>query len=126
MVLDYKPSSLNAATQGDPTLISMLLRNLLDNAARDTPGNGRIRIFLEANRLTVENSAAGLPEACASRLGERFFRPPGQEYPGSGLLGLSIVKRIAEIHRLRLTVQMREEASDKAESCFRVVLNFAG
>lgn len=124
LILDYEPALLNVSTQGDLTLIAMLLRNLLDNAVRYTPQSGCIRIFLEANRLTIENSAPRLSEAYASRLGERFFRPPGQEAPGSGL-GLSIVKRIAEIHRFPLTVRMRKEQSDNAESCFRVVLNFA-
>jgi len=37
-------------------------------------------------------------------LGERFFRPPGQQAPGSGL-GLSIVKRIASIHGFLVEIQ---------------------
>ena len=32
-------------------------------------------------------------------IGERFYRPPGQDEPGSGL-GLSIVRRIAALHRM--------------------------
>ena len=40
-------------------------------------------------------------------VGERFFRPPGQEETGSGL-GLSIVKRIAEIHSFGLTMEVTD------------------
>ena len=32
-------------------------------------------------------------------IGERFYRPPGQSVTGSGL-GLSIVRRIATLHRM--------------------------
>lgn len=123
VTLDYACAPLKASTQGYPALVSMLLRNLLNNAVLYTPRNGQIRIFLENNRLTIENSAPALPEAHAARLGERFFRPPGQEESGSGL-GLSIVKRIAEIHGFGLTVQVRKEKTGRIDACFRVTLNW--
>ncbi|HBX4004498.1 TPA: two-component system sensor histidine kinase QseC, partial [Klebsiella variicola] len=34
-------------------------------------------------------------------IGERFYRPPGQDAPGSGL-GLSIVRRIASLHGMQV------------------------
>ncbi|MDR2504066.1 MAG: sensor histidine kinase N-terminal domain-containing protein [Deltaproteobacteria bacterium] len=109
--------------QGYPALISMLLRNLLDNAVIYAPRNGYIRIYLENSRLNIENNAPEFSEAHASRLGERFFRPPGQEEPGSGL-GLSIVRRIAEIHHFGLSVRARRENQDGAETVFCVTLTF--
>lgn len=125
LTLNYELASLNVSTHGYAALISMLLRNLLDNAVLYAPRNGFVRILLENNRLTIENSAPELPEEYASRLGERFFRPPGQEEPGSGL-GLSIVKRIAEIHGLGLNVQAQWKKPGSAEIRFRVALNFSG
>lgn len=104
VALDCQIGSLNATAQGYPALISMLLRNLLDNALNYTPSKGQVRIRLEKKRLSIENDALQLPEEYAARLGERFFRPPGQEETGSGL-GLSIVKRIAEIHSFDLTMK---------------------
>ena len=91
-------------TQGYPALVSMLIRNLFENAAAYTPEQGRIRINLEHDRLVMQNDCAVLTEEYAARLGERFFRPPGQEEPGSGL-GLSIVGRIAEIHGFLLDIR---------------------
>ncbi|WP_410723995.1 ATP-binding protein [Burkholderia sp. SIMBA_024] len=43
-----------------------------------------------------------------ARLGERFYRPPGQEQTGSGL-GLSIVQRIAGLHGLKISFANRAE-----------------
>ncbi len=122
--LDYAPPSRAVSTPGYPALISMLLRNLMDNAIAYAPRNGQVRVFLESGGLTIENSAPRLPEAYASRLGERFFRPPGQEESGSGL-GLSIVERIAEIHRFGLTLETREENPGSSEILFRVRLSFS-
>jgi len=46
--------------------------------------------------LTVEDNGPGLTTADMQRLGERFYRPPGQSQAGSGL-GWSIVRRIAQV-----------------------------
>lgn len=52
-------------------------------------------------RLVVADNGPGVPEAELSRLGERFHRLAPAGETGSGL-GLSIVLRIAELHRARV------------------------
>lgn len=122
--LDCHIDSLTATAQGYPALVTMMLRNLLDNALRYTPRNAQIRIRLEKNRLSIENDAPHLPKDYAVRLGERFFRPPGQEEIGSGL-GLSIVKRIAEIHSFTLTVEVAEALQTRQPyATFRVTIRW--
>ena len=78
---------------------------------------------LEQESLIVQNDCDCLPEESAGRLGERFFRPPGQEKTGSGL-GLSIVKRIAAIHGFRLSMGMEKNARDFSECSFKVTLHW--
>lgn len=89
---------------GRPLLLGIMLRNLLDNARRYSPDSAEIEITLAADRLEIRNSGVQVAEQDLARLGERFFRPPGQEQGGSGL-GLSIVRKVAEIHGCRVTFQ---------------------
>lgn len=112
--------SLDVTVRGYPALLSMMLRNLLENAVRYTPEGGCVHVTLENGRLIVRNTCTDIPEAYAARLGERFFRPPGQEASGSGL-GLSIVKRIAAIHRFTMDITTAG-ASAEAPGVFQVVI----
>jgi two-component system sensor histidine kinase QseC len=84
-----------------PGLLGVLLRNLVDNAVRYTPAGGRVRVAVSAPaQLEVRDSGPGVPAEELPRLGERFHRL-AQAEAGSGL-GLSIVLRIAELHRARV------------------------
>lgn len=97
------------AVRGDTPLLTILVRNLVDNALRHTPPGGavRVRTTSEPATLSVVDTGPGVPTEALSRLGERFFRPLGEEAPGSGL-GLSIVRRIAELHGANLSFEPGE------------------
>lgn len=91
---------------GDSALLTLMLRNLLDNALRHSPPQGRVTLRLAADAIEVVDQGPGVPDEQLPRLGDRFFRLPGQAQAGSGL-GLSIARRIAALHGLRL--QARRE-----------------
>jgi two-component system sensor histidine kinase QseC len=94
--------------RGSATLLSVLVRNLADNALRYSPDGARIVVTVERQQrqpvLTVEDSGAGLSAEQQQHLGERFFRVLGNAATGSGL-GWSIVRRIAAVHRAVVTTQ---------------------
>ena len=104
---------------GDATLLTLLLRNLLDNAVRYCPTGSRIELLLSADEVVVQDNGPGIEAQWLSRVHERFFRPPGQDMPGSGL-GLSIVERIASLHGLRMQLSNREQGG------LRISLRLAG
>ena len=87
--------------QGDPDLVAVLLRNLMDNAARYASEGSTVTLRFGAGTLAVENDGEPLSSAALAQLGERFHRADGQLETGSGL-GVSIVQRIAALHGLKL------------------------
>ena len=89
----------NVTFVGQPLLLSLLVRNLLDNAVRYSPPGSQVDITLASRSVTIRDNGPGVDDATLARLGERFYRPPGQDQPGSGL-GLSIVQRIAALHQM--------------------------
>ena len=95
----------DASVRGDAALLGVMLRNLLDNAIRYTPAGGtvRLRIALDAGRpvCEIEDTGPGIPADDRVRVLERFYRVLGTGEEGSGL-GLSIVRRIVEMHGARL------------------------
>jgi two-component system sensor histidine kinase QseC len=95
------------AVRGDSTLLSVLVRNLVDNAIRYSPARATVRVAVtEAPGrvlLRVDDSGPGLHEDDMKRMGERFFRVVGTAEDGSGL-GWSIVRRIAAAQHAEVRV----------------------
>ncbi len=125
-----KGLSLDCAIRGEPSvsgsepLLAVLVRNLLDNAVNYTPPDGRIRVTLDSRELSIRNSGPGVDEALLPRLGERFFRPPGQSAAGSGL-GLSIARAVAARHGFRLVLENSRPQAGAVPDGFVARLVFA-
>ncbi len=99
------------AVAGSEMLVSMMLRNLIDNAIRYSPQGARVWVSVATESgqavLRVQDSGAGMTEPEMARLGERFYRVLGSEQPGNGL-GWSIIKRIASVLGAQVQVRRSE------------------
>ncbi len=84
--------------RADEMELKMLVRNLVDNAIRYTPENGRIDMSIDVTdglaTLLVVDTGPGIKEDDRHRVFDAFFRVLGNEHAGSGL-GLSIAKTAA-------------------------------
>ncbi|KAG1263253.1 hypothetical protein G6F65_014557 [Rhizopus arrhizus] len=86
-------------------------KNLIDNALRHGASpDGHIDIRLDRHdacwRITVSDQGPGIPPALANTAFERFARGPNPRTPGAGL-GLSIIKRVVDIHHGKLSLSNR-------------------
>ena len=95
----------------DAVLISQVLVNLLENAAKHTPEGTKVRVTAWADdddvRLIVEDDGPGLPPGDPERLFAKFQRGRREsEVPGAGL-GLAICRAIIEAHGGRISASQR-------------------
>ncbi len=90
------------------------MRNLLDTAIRYKPVGGRVAVTVrnttDGTALEVRDTGPGIPKVEREQVLQRFYRISGSGEEGSGL-GLSIVRRIAELHGARLELGDSETCS---------------
>ena len=108
--------------KGNSEVLELAIRNLIDNAIKYTPEHGAITITVrqmaEGNQCIIADTGAGIPQDHLSQVTERFYRVPGNREIGSGL-GLSIVRRAAEIMKGRFILQ-----NESGKPGLRAILQF--
>ncbi|QCB45679.1 hypothetical protein E5678_06370 [Hydrogenophaga sp. PAMC20947] len=94
--------------RGHEFAIWTLLRNLMENAVKYTPANGRIDVRIKQRDLrvvlTVDDSGPGIAAELRHRAMEKFDRLGRRGGDGVGL-GLSIVASVASMHQAVLELQ---------------------
>jgi two-component system OmpR family sensor kinase len=103
---------VEAPTKGDADLLGRVVLNLLDNAIKHSADGGRVEVRLTKSGTTcmvdVVDEGPGVPEESRERIFERFYRADSarsraeQSATSGAGLGLSISRRIAELHGGRL------------------------
>lgn len=93
--------------EGNPTLLIILLKNLISNAIHYIPQGSKIVITASPEGILVEDNGSGVDPTLLPQLGQRFYRPPGQKQTGSGL-GLAIATQIAQLHGFTLRLGNRK------------------
>jgi signal transduction histidine kinase len=96
--------------RGEPAKLAQLLDNLVSNAIKFTPRDGRVDVRLEQRdgtiRLEVSDTGIGIEESEREQLFQRFFRAQSaleHQIQGTGL-GLYISKAIVDAHDGRIGV----------------------
>ena len=104
VIADVKP----ARASGDPSALSRLVRNLVDNAVRHAHDGIRLECAAVGGsaRVLVSDDGPGVPAADRQRVFGRFVRldTPRDRAAGGAGLGLSIVAQIIEAHHGTVSV----------------------
>lgn len=111
---------------GNALLISRLVQNLISNAYRYGKPNGHIEVALAVEKeaennqravLSVSDDGIGIAKEEQEKIFDRFYRSDcSRSIQGTGL-GLSMVKKIAELHGADITV----ESAPGQGSSFRII-----
>lgn len=118
------------STRLDPTRIRQVISNLIENAITHTPNGGRVEVTVERSPaegdalVTISDTGSGISAEDLPHVFDRFYRvdPSRNRVTGGAGLGLTIVKRLAEVHDG--TVRAASEIG--VGTSFTVELPFAG
>jgi len=109
--------------QADETKIKSVVTNLVNNAIKFTPQQGRVTVQVRRRRehlvIRVSDTGMGIPTDDLPKIFDRFYRihRPGKQIQGTGL-GLAIVKKIVMMHAGRIDVESEPDQG----TTFTVVL----
>jgi two-component system sensor histidine kinase MprB len=90
--VELEPTLITSA----PERVTRAVTNVLDNARKWSPPDGRVDVVLAGGTLSVRDHGPGFDDADLPFVFDRFYRAAGaRRMPGSGL-GLAIVRQAAE------------------------------
>jgi PAS domain S-box-containing protein len=107
----------------DPPKVERIIENLLANAVKHTPAGTSVHVSVTGSEhgvmIVVEDAGGGVPRELREKIFEEFRQGTDapQASPGVGI-GLSLVRRFAEMHHGRAWVEEREGGG----ASFRVFL----
>ncbi len=101
----------NETIFADENKLSILFKNLIENALKYNKDGGEVEVFIKKNKdykvISVKDTGIGIPKKALPLIFERFYRVDksrSRNVGGTGL-GLSIVKHIAEAHGGKVKVE---------------------
>lgn len=102
----------------DKDLLFQAFANLLDNAIKFTPSDGKIEIALHDGVLSVIDSGIGVQNADKNKVFTRFFRAESSRSTAGNGLGLSLVAEVIKLHKARIKLE------DNQPSGLKVIITF--
>lgn len=110
--IDYRlePAAAEGPVSADPSYISIIIGNLLSNSFKHTPDRRSITLSLDNDgdniAIRVADTGEGIAADKLPHIFERFYKATETGY-GSGI-GLSLVKRLVELHHGSISVESVE------------------
>ena len=107
--IEMIPELIVMNINGNKELLGEVWQNLLDNAIKFTPANGRIIVTMEALAehvsIVFRDNGIGMDEETQSHIFEKFYQVANQSARKGSGLGLAITKKILEMCDGTITVQ---------------------
>jgi two-component system OmpR family sensor kinase len=120
VAVDLGPSHEPLVALGERSLVEILLRNLIENGLRYSPGDKQVKVGILRHggeiRVEVEDEGPGIPQDQADLVFERFYRVDAsrsRETGGVGL-GLSIARAIGQLHETQVKLERRSSRGTRA------------
>ena len=101
--------------EADRTLLEVALRNLMENALKYS--KDEVLVKIDTNKISVTDKGAGISSSDIPKVTKKFYRSGTHGWDNSMGLGLSIVKRILELHHTTLEIESKEGKGSTFSFC---------
>jgi signal transduction histidine kinase len=100
---------------GDAILLKILLSNLIDNAIKYTTKGKKVSISLIKSVVIVTDEGIGIPSDKLSMIFDEFYRvnAPGKEHIKGYGLGLSMARKIIDLHKAKIKITSKPKIGTK-------------
>ncbi len=103
IALTFDPGEGSYPSFGDPARLQQVLGNIVGNALKFTPEDGRVSVRMRGDEafaaIEVSDTGRGIDEKLLPHVFDRFRQGEGQGHRQSGLgLGLAIARHLVEMH----------------------------
>ncbi len=100
-VVEERPNGPADKVHTDPTVLKMILSNLVDNAIKYCASNSAIMLRIEGDAQRVSIRVSNLPGAAGwpdpDRVFKKYYRSPGAHHETGSGLGLYLVSMLANL-----------------------------
>ena len=110
----FYPPGENLNVFIDKEKVEKIVDNLLSNAFKFTPEEGRIELKVSKNEeyidISVQDTGIGIPQEKISKIFDRFYQVDSshkREHEGTGI-GLALSKELIELHKGKIKVESSE------------------
>ena len=109
--LNFPAFEYDITIKADGIKFKQMLYNLVNNAVKFTPNNGKVTVTADMTggklQVSVADTGVGISEEEQKKLFTPFYQVDSscsREYQGTGI-GLSVTKKLVELHRGKITVE---------------------
>ncbi len=101
----------------DENYIEIMVNNLISNAFKYTPEGQKIEVQLTADaehiQISVSDSGIGIAKSQQDQIFERFYQVDNEQAASGSGIGLSLVKRLVELHHAQIELISEEDKGSK-------------
>ncbi len=119
--IEYSENENDFLITGNSGLLEIAFKNLIDNACKFSDGTVNVEIASSEDFLTckIRDFGMGIPPSEIDSIFEPFKRAQNVAYIGGFGIGLTLVRKIIELH----SAEIKVESIEHETTCFEIIFN---
>jgi len=121
--IQYPENDQELIIKGNPGLLEIALKNIIDNACKFSEDQVRIELLIVEKfiKIIISDSGIGIPSNELSSIYNPFKRGSNAKFKGGFGVGLSLASKIFELHEAKVSVYSNENVGTQFEILFKQI-----